>query len=242
MKGEFVAVVSHELRTPVTALIGYAKTLKRPEFADDPELRAEFLQRMERQSERLLSLIENLLTASRIESDQLPVSVGRVLFEDLCRDVVEGLAIEASRVSLAVPTDLPVLFTDRQLLSRVVSNLVDNALKYSPNGTPCELGARAAGSSIVFWVEDRGIGIPESEIPKIFEHFYQVDASSTRTFRGAGLGLSLVQDLLRKLGGTIEVQSREGEGSRFTVTIPVEYRIPDAARQALVAGEVLSSG
>ncbi len=224
MKGEFVAVVSHELRTPVTALIGYAKTLKQAEFADDPMMRTEFLERMERQGERLLRLVENLLTASRIESNQLPVSVGRVLFEDLLHEVVEGLAIEAHRVRLDVPTDLPVLHTDRELLSRVISNLVDNALKYSPDGSLCEIGARGEGNAIVFWVQDHGVGIPEEELPRIFERFYQVDSSSTRTFRGAGLGLSLVQDLLTHLGGTIDVRSREGEGSRFTVTLPVEYR------------------
>ncbi|TMK62293.1 MAG: hypothetical protein E6G52_09245, partial [Actinobacteria bacterium] len=124
MKGEFVAVVSHELRTPVTALIGYAKTLREPEFADDPVMRQEFLERMERQGDRLLRLVENLLTASRIESRQLPVSVGRVLFEDLVTEVVEGLAVESDRIKVDVPSDLPVLHTDRQLLGRVVSNLL----------------------------------------------------------------------------------------------------------------------
>ena len=223
MKGEFVAVVSHELRTPVTALLGYAKTLRQPEFADDPEMRLEFLERMERQSDRLLRLVENLLTASNLENNQLPVSIGRVLFEDLVREVVEGLATEASRVQVNVPDDLPVLTTDREVLSRVLQNLVDNALKYSPDGSPCELEARAEGENIVFWVRDYGIGIPDDEMPRIFDRFYQVDSSTTRTFRGAGLGLSLVKDLLDHLGGTIEVQSAPGQGSRFTVTLPVRH-------------------
>jgi signal transduction histidine kinase len=223
MKGEFVAVVSHELRTPVTALLGYAKTLRQPEFADDEKMRAEFLERMERQSERLLRLVENLLTASNLEANQLPVSVGRVLFEDLVREVMEGLAGEADRIHVDVPDDLPVLMTDRQVLSRVLQNLVDNALKYSPDGSPCELGARAVGDHILFWVSDDGIGISPEEMPKIFDRFYQVDSSSTRTFRGAGLGLSLVQDLLRHLGGKIEVESEPGRGSRFTVSLPIRH-------------------
>ncbi len=159
MKGEFVAIVSHELRTPVTALMGYAKTLRQPEFADDPKMRDEFLERMERQSDRLVRLVENLLTASNLENNQLPVSVGRVLFEDLVREIIEGLATEASRVHVNVPDDLPVLTTDRQVLSRVLQNLVDNALKYSPDGSPCELEARLEGDHIVFWVRDYGIGI-----------------------------------------------------------------------------------
>ena len=223
MKGEFVAVVSHELRTPVTALIGYAKTLRQPEFADDPTMRAEFLERMERQSDRLLRLVENLLTASRIESQQLPLSIGRVLFEDLVREVVEGLAGDGDRVHVSIGGELPVLTTDRQLLGRVLQNLVDNALKYSPDGSPCELEAAASDGSLVFSVQDHGIGIPEEEMPRIFERFYQVDSSSTRTFRGAGLGLSLVQDLLEHLGGTIAVSSTPGRGSRFTVTLPVRH-------------------
>jgi two-component system phosphate regulon sensor histidine kinase PhoR len=240
MKGEFVAVVSHELRTPVAALIGYAKTLRQPEFANDAVMRAEFLERMERQGDRLQRLIEDLLTASRIESQQLPLALGRVLFEDLVREVIESLGAEGGRVDVRITGDLPVLTTDRQLLSRVLQNLVDNAMKYSPDGAPCELGAVARDDAIVFWVQDHGIGIPADELPRIFDRFYQVDQSSTRTFRGAGLGLSLVQDLLRHLGGSIEVHSVEGEGSRFTVTLPVRH--PDLDQPATTVPEGLRAG
>jgi signal transduction histidine kinase len=223
MKGEFVAVVSHELRTPVTALMGYAKTLRQPEFAGDPKMREEFLERMERQADRLLRLVENLLTASNLESDQLRVQIGRVLFEDLVRDVIEALGAEASRIHVDVPEELPVLTTDRGLLARVLQNLVDNALKYSPDGSPCELEASSDGDHIVFSVRDYGIGIAAEEQAKIFDRFYQVDSSSTRTFRGAGLGLSLVKELLEHLGGTIAVESAEGQGSRFIVRMPVQH-------------------
>jgi signal transduction histidine kinase len=223
MKEEFVAIVSHELRTPVTALIGYAKTLQQDEFAGDTALRAEFLDRMERQGDRLLRLVENLLTVSRLESRRLPIAIARVSFSDVCRDVVEGLSAEADRIAVHLPADLPVLHTDRQLLARVVQNLIDNALKYSPDGTACELGARAEGDAIVFWVRDDGIGIPADQLARIFERFYQVDSSSTRTFRGAGLGLSLVADLLDHLGGAIDVFSTPGQGSTFTVTMPVRH-------------------
>ncbi len=238
MKGEFVAVVSHELRTPVTALIGYAKTLRQPEFANDLVMREEFLERMERQGDRLLRLVENLLTASRIESHQLPLALGRVLFEDLVREVIESLGPDANRVHVQIPEDMPVFTTDRQLLSRVLQNLVDNALKYSPEGSPCELEARAEDGSIVFWIQDYGIGIPADELPKIFDRFYQVDQSSTRSFRGAGLGLSLVKDLVQHLGGTIDVRSVEGEGSRFTVRIPVRHPSLDDPSRTVVPDEL----
>jgi two-component system phosphate regulon sensor histidine kinase PhoR len=238
MKGEFVAVVSHELRTPVTALIGYAKTLQHPEFSDDPTMRQEFLERMVRQGDRLLRLVENLLTASRIENRQLPVQIGHVLFEDLVREVVEGLGTEPDRIVLSVPADLPVLHTDRQLLGRVIQNLLDNAMKYSPEGSPCELGARGEGERVTFWVRDHGIGIPPEELPRIFDRFYQVDSSSTRTFRGTGLGLSLVKDLLQHLGGSIEVESVVEEGSLFTVTVPVHH--PSAATGTHQASDIPS--
>ncbi|HEX7464531.1 MAG TPA: ATP-binding protein [Actinomycetota bacterium] len=221
MKGEFVAVVSHELRTPVTALIGYARTLQQPQFAENPLMRHEFLERMERQGDRLVRLIENLLTASRIESSQLPLSISQVLFEDLVQEVVEGLAVEPDRIRCSIPKELPALQTDRHLLGRVLSNLLENALKYSPVESPCELEARVEDENLVFWVQDHGIGIQPDDLPRIFERFYQVDSSSTRTFRGAGLGLSLVQDLLSHLGGTILAESTPGKGSRFTVTLPV---------------------
>ena len=229
MKGEFVAVVSHELRTPVTALIGYAKTLRQPEFAEDPMMRQEFLERMERQGDRLLRLIEDLLTTSKLESDQLKVAVSRVLFEDLVREVVEGLGSEADRVFLDVPTDLPVLHTDRQLLGRVISNLLDNALKYSPDGSPVELGALATATELSCWVQDHGIGITPEQEQRIFDRFWQGDSSTTRKFSGAGLGLSMVRDLMGHLGGTIEVQSEAGTGSIFTIHLPVKV---EAARGA----------
>jgi signal transduction histidine kinase len=227
MKNEFVAVVSHELRTPVTALIGYAKTLQQPGFAEDPDLRQEFLERMERQGDRLQRLVENLLTTARIESRQLPVQIASVRFDDLVRDVVEGLGGEAGRIKVDIPHDLPVVRTDRELLGRVVSNLVDNALKYSPDASVCEIAATGDETALVFSVRDHGIGIAEDEVARIFERFYQVDSSSTRTFRGAGLGLSLVQELLHRLGGSISVESSLGEGSRFTVTLPL--RTPEHA-------------
>ncbi len=220
MKGEFVAVVSHELRTPVTALIGYAKTLRQSTFADDKAMRDEFLERMERQGDRLLGLVENLLTASNLENERLQVSTGTVVFEDLVREVVEGVGDDARRIHVDIPADLPVLTTDRQLLSRVLQNLVDNAMKYSPDGSPCELRARCEDDRLVFSVQDHGIGIPEGELPRIFDRFYQVDSSSTRTFRGAGLGLSLVRELVQHLGGAVAVESVVGRGSTFTVTLP----------------------
>ena len=183
---------------------------------------------MERQGNRLVGLVENLLTTSQLDSDQLSISIGRVLFEDLCRETVEGLGTDADRIVTSVPDDIPILHTDRQLLGRVLTNLLDNALKYSPEDEPCELGARADGDELVFWVRDRGIGIERDLVDRIFDRFYQVDSSSTRRFRGAGLGLSMVRDLVRHLGGTVSVESAPGEGSTFNVRLPMQASNPKA--------------
>jgi signal transduction histidine kinase len=222
MKSEFAAVASHELRTPLTAIIGYAKTLRQPAFAEDPVMREEFLVAMERQGDRLLRLVENLLIASNLENSQIAVHPERVSLEDLCRELIEGLGRMAPRVQLDLP-QLPTLLTDRQLLGRVLANLLDNALKYSPESMPCEIGAIVRGSGMDIWVRDYGVGISPEDQSKIFERFYQADSSATRTTSGVGLGLSLVKEIVAALGGGIDVQSQPGKGSRFIVTLPITY-------------------
>jgi signal transduction histidine kinase len=207
-------------------MIGYAKTLRQPQFANDESLREEFLGRMERQGNRFGR--PGREPADHFAPGERPTLHldRRVLFEDLCRETVEGLGADVDRIVTDVPEDIPVLHTDRQLLSRVLTNLLDNALKYSPEDTMCELGARAEGDRLVFWVRDRGIGIEPGQMERIFERFYQVDSSSTRRFSGAGLGLSMVRDLMQHLGGTVTVESTPDNGSTFTVHMPIQA--PDA--------------
>jgi two-component system, NarL family, sensor histidine kinase BarA len=150
------------------------------------------------------------------------VSVDPFRIEDLVRVVVEGLSTDADRVHVDLAADLPGMHTDRQLLSRIVQNLIDNALKYSPNGSPCEVGARSDGPDhVLMWVRDHGIGIAPDQVDRIFDRFYQVDSSSTRRFAGAGLGLSMVRDLTTALGGTISVESEMNDGSMFRMRLPV---------------------
>ncbi len=227
MKSEFAAVASHELRTPLTTIIGYAKTLRQPAFAEDPVMRDEFLVAMERQGDRLLRLVENLLLASNVENSRIAVHPERVPLDDLCRELIEGVGNMAPRVQLDLPSKLPALLTDRQLLGRVLANLLDNALKYSPESMPCEVGARTHGSSMYLWVRDYGRGISDGERSRIFERFYQADSSATRTASGVGLGLSLVKEIVEALQGTIAVESEPGRGSRFIVTVPITYGTRD---------------
>ncbi len=221
LKSNFVAVASHELRTPLTSIIGYAKTLRQPQFADDQGTRQEFVEAIERQGDRLFQLVENLLTASRLEGESLKASVTAFSFGELTKEVVEGLGSQGERVLVSLPPDMPTMITDRQYVAQILQNLLSNALKFSPADVPCELGAGHGLDWIAFWVRDQGIGIPSNEVGRIFERFYQVDSSSTRRYGGIGLGLSLVQSLVQTLGGRIEVQSRVKEGSTFTVMLPL---------------------
>src|SRR5207237_599240 len=126
-----------------------------------------------------------------------------------------------SRIRLAVPQDMPPLVTDRVRVGEILTNLVDNALKYSHEDAPVDLGATVQGETVVFWIQDCGVGIEPGDLGRIFDRFYQTDQSSTRRFGGVGLGLHLVRELAGALGGRVEVESTPGVGSTFTVTLPI---------------------
>jgi signal transduction histidine kinase len=229
MKSEFVAVASHELRTPLTTIIGYAKTLRQPQFASDEAMREEFLTAMERQGDRLLRLVEDLLLTSNLENNQAALNLTPVSVEELLRDLVESLGTRQQRVRMHLADGLPDIVTDRHLLGRVIANLLDNALKYSPEDSSCELGARVEGDVAKLWVADHGVGVASAEIEKVFDRFYQADSSTTRAFGGVGLGLSLVKDLVTAMAGTISVESEVGKGSTFTVVVPIRHPAADPA-------------
>lgn len=222
LKDEFVAVASHEVRTPLTSIIGYAKTLQRPEFADDAPAREEFLQAIERQGARLSKLVENLLATSQVEGEHGRETVESFSFPDLAEEVIAGLGPRAHRVRVALHAGMPEVATNRQRIELILANLLDNALKFSPEHTFCELGGRVENGSLRFWVRDQGIGIVADQVDRVFERFYQIDSSITRRFGGVGLGLNLVRELVTSLGGTIEVTSEPGRGSTFTATVPLE--------------------
>jgi signal transduction histidine kinase len=220
MKSEFVAVASHELRTPLTAIIGYAKALLRPHVADDSAIREEFTVGIAQQGERLMQLVQNLLTASSIESGSITIEVAPVDIADLCDHIVAEFGDRRERIHLDVEPHLPLVQTDRTLLGRVLTNLIDNALKYSDDAMPCDVVVTSSGSTVRLAVRDQGVGIDPAALSHIFERFYQVDSSATRRFGGTGLGLAIVKEILHNLGGTISVESTPGKGSVFTVELP----------------------
>src|SRR6266508_4391421 len=142
LKSQLVAMASHEVRTPLTSIVGYASALRRMPGSAEPDKRHDFLDIIERQAKRLLSLVERLLTASRLESGKFVTSLGPVCVDGLCHEVVEGLGVDGGRVVIELPGDLPDPVTDRRFLAQVIGNLTENALKYSPRDRPCTIGAR----------------------------------------------------------------------------------------------------
>jgi signal transduction histidine kinase len=236
LKDGFVAMASHEVRTPLTSIVGYAKTLRRSEFSNDPAVREEFLEAIERQGDRLSRLVENLLAASRIEDERGALTLERFSLAEVVEDVLAALGPRGRRVQTSFPSSLPLIESDRQRLELIMTNLLDNALKFSSPGTSCEVTARREGSSVAISVRDRGIGIAPEHINRIFDRFYQVDSSVTRGYGGVGLGLTLVKELTTSLGGTVEVSSAPGQGSAFVVKFPITPRAmanarPESSRQ-----------
>jgi len=221
MKTEFIATVSHELRTPLTSIIGCAKTVRRRSDAMSEIQREEFLLMIERQGERLLKMVEEILSASRIESGETIVHREELDLSSLIHTVAKGFeATDHSRVVRVEGPDSLVIFGDPMSVEQIFSNLVDNAFKYSEPGTAVTIEMQDVDSEAVVRVIDRGAGIPDGEIGGIFDRFRQVDQSSTRRAGGVGLGLYIVRKLVEDHGGSISVESRPGEGSTFLVSFP----------------------
>jgi signal transduction histidine kinase len=219
MQTDFVAAASHELRTPLTSVIGYLRTLRQQGLTTDPATAEEFLAAAEHQARRLSLLVRRLLSAAALEEGTAPIQTTTVPIAELVEDVLRDLPAGADRVQRHIE-DGTAIRTDPDRLHEIVLNLVENALKYSVDGTPVEVSAGPDGDGFLIAVRDEGIGIDPGDQGAIFERFHQVDQSATRRFGGLGLGLYLADQLCRDLGGSLEVRSAPGQGSTFTVRIP----------------------
>ena len=217
---DFVANASHELRTPVSAIAGASETLLAGALSD-PERAREFVEIIARQAERLRNLVRDLLDLSRIESGHWPIEVGKVELEPLCRRSVEPVAALAQRKRIALGCQVPPGLSaraDARALEQVLVNLLDNAVKYTPEGGRAGVAAAADGDRVVISVSDTGPGIARHHLPRLFERFYRADAGRTRESGGTGLGLAIAKHLVQAQGGEIGVESGSG-GSRFWVRL-----------------------
>ena len=223
LKSEFVSTVSHELRTPLAAIYGAALTLRR----EEPELEAQregLLDVIASESDRLARIVNDILWASRLESGTLHVAIDRCDAGKLAEVVVDAARVHLSpriKLGLRVERGLPEVAADPDRLRQVLTNLVDNAIKYSPDGGNVLVDVARRGRRIRFTVSDHGLGIPSAEQRRIFDKFYRLDPQMTRGIGGTGLGLYITRGLVRRMGGHIDVESREGKGSTFTVDLPI---------------------
>ena len=222
MKDEFVANVSHELRTPLTAVIGNVATVSRSGDTLQPEERRDLLAAAERQAKRLAELLENLLATSRLAGETPSLAPLRIELSSFAEEVASALRSRAPNRTIEVlaPPELDMV-TDPTLLYRILYNLGDNAIKYSDHEV--RFTVRSDRDETWIAVTDRGLGIAEEDIPRIFERFQQLDSSNTRRVGGVGLGLYLSERAARALGGRIEVQSEVGVGSTFTLCLPRRF-------------------
>jgi signal transduction histidine kinase len=223
LKDDFVAAVSHELRTPLTSIQGYVKTLLRPEVDFDPEQQRSFLEAVDRQSDRLRNLIEDLLAVSRLESEELRTASAIVSLPTLVERVVDELGERKAShpMSLDFEDELPVVVSDEGKIHQILLNLVDNAFKYAPEGTEVTVSGRREAEGVVLSVSDLGEGVPTDVQERIFDRFYQVDQSSTRKVGGTGLGLYICRRLGEAIGGRVWLERSTPEGSTFSLWIPL---------------------
>jgi signal transduction histidine kinase len=219
--------MSHELRTPLNSIIGCADLLLKDDELSLPERRVDNLKSILGSSDRLIAMINNILDMARIEAGRAPIRVERFSITNAIRTAVEycsGLIGEKDlSVVDNVATDVPEIGTDREKLTHVITNLLGNAIKFTDAGK-IVISARVSERDrdyVVISVKDPGIGIAEEKMSMIFEQFKQVDVSTTRRHGGIGLGLAIVKAYVDLLGGKVDVQSKLGHGSTFTVTIPI---------------------
>jgi two-component system, OmpR family, phosphate regulon sensor histidine kinase PhoR len=232
MRGDFIANASHELRTPLTTLTGFIETLRGP-AREDAEARERFLAIMHEQAARMIRLVEDLLSLSRIELNEHVMPQGRVALGLLLRHLADTLELRAGErgmcIRLDLPPDLPEVLGDRDELAQVFQNLVDNGIKYGRSGSEITVAAAAigvrssyssdAGDSpfVSVAVRDCGEGIAREHLPRLTERFYRVDTARSREMGGTGLGLAIVKHILNRHRGFLDIESTPGTGSVFTV-------------------------
>jgi two-component system phosphate regulon sensor histidine kinase PhoR len=224
LKSNIVANVSHELRSPLSSIKAYTELLLLGAEGSDAELRRNWLSVTDRETDRLTTLINNLLDLSRLESGRVELTKAPLQLGEVVNDTVALLQVQAERrdinIELNVQPGLPPLLAEGGLIRSVVRNLVSNAIKFNHDGGQVRISISEDDGNLKLSVEDEGIGIPQDAIPLLFTKFYRVPSAAAEETHGTGLGLALAREAVVAHGGRIEVESTPGKGSRFTVIIP----------------------
>lgn len=230
MKDQLLSTVSHELRTPLAAIKGFTTTLLREDVRWDEATQRDFLKIIEEETDRLGELIDNLLDMSKIEAGVLRVEKEPTQLRNIVRESIDRARrrSEAHWFVVDLPAELPRVWADARRIRQVLSNLIENAIKYSPGGGQITITAEVEGEHTIVSVADSGQGIPPEFLDKIFQRFFQIEAANTRKKGGSGLGLSISKGIIEAHGGTIWAESTPGKGSVFRFTLPlVKENEPD---------------
>ncbi|MBU3741608.1 MAG: HAMP domain-containing protein [Candidatus Kapabacteria bacterium] len=216
VRSEFMANVSHELRTPIFSVQGYLETLL-DGAADDPEVSKQFLEKAYSNALRLNSLLSDLIDLSRIESGEMRMSFRYFDLSELIHDLLQTMEIRATQRGVTLHYDQPSqslsVYGDRERLTQVLTNLIDNAIKYNVEGGSVSVCTTRSNGDVEVAVADTGIGIPEEHVQRIFERFYRVDKDRSRLVGGTGLGLAIVKHILEAHQSTVRLESRSGVGT-----------------------------
>jgi two-component system NtrC family sensor kinase len=225
LKTDFISTVSHELRTPMTSIKGFIKLILVEELGPITPQQRECLSVADQEADHLTHLINDLLDISRIEAGRLQFTWARLAPGELIAQVLQTLRPQAGERRLYleadIPNGLPAVRGDRQRVIQILTNLVENALKFTPPGGRVGVGAAAEEGMLRVWVTDTGVGIPVHALSRVFDRFYQVDGAGARSRSGTGLGLAIVKQLVELHGGRSWVESRPGRGTTFTFTLPL---------------------
>jgi two-component system phosphate regulon sensor histidine kinase PhoR len=225
IRKDFVINVSHELRTPLASIQGYTETLLGGALSD-PAYNVRFLGIIHHNVERLARLTEDLLTLSRIEQKRQPLDFEPHSLDRLLQDAIDLVRPIAEKSAISIEIEAAPLNAEvwcaREAVDQILSNLLENAIKYTPAGGAIVVGARPAGHFMEVFVRDTGIGIPPEDLPRLFERFYRVDKARSRELGGTGLGLSIVKHLVAAHNGTVRVESVPQQGTAFYFTLPAD--------------------
>jgi PAS domain S-box-containing protein len=222
-RSDFVATASHELRTPLAAVYGAARTLRRADIELPPEERDRFLEIIESETERLTAIVSQILLAGQLEEGRVDLATSATDLRGLVQSVLDSARVRAPtevELKLDAGDEAAVALADEDKLRQVLVNLLDNAVKYSPDGGEVAVELGSAPGLVTLTVRDSGLGIPPGEQDRIFEKFYRLDPALTRGVGGSGLGLYISRELVSRMGGRMSVRSRLGEGATFTVELP----------------------
>jgi K+-sensing histidine kinase KdpD len=233
MRTEFLANVSHELRTPLAVIKGSANSLLQPDVIFDEQTRRDFLVSIDKDADTLTRLVDDLLMMSRLEADALEVKRTPLPLHNVVYAIKDRLdtITPRHRLIIDVPRELPPVSIDEGRVCEVITNLVENAVKFSDDNTTIMVSARKGNSGLLVSVKDEGLGIPEEMHEKIFERFFQGDGRKAGRRKGTGLGLAICKGIVEAHGGTVWVESTPGHGATFRFTLPVAEREPSHGKE-----------